>query len=77
MLKAAAVIMNGETLHPIGCFEPAFKRYMKVVDERLQKHVGGFDLTVSMESTSPEIAYRLGRLSGDVLSALRARRASR
>lgn len=70
MLKAAAVILNGETLHPIGCFEPALKRYMKIV----RKHAGAFDLSVSMESVSPEVALHLGKVTGDILIARRAAR---
>lgn len=74
MLKAAAVILNGETLHPIGCFEPALKRYMKVVDARLKKQLVAFDLTVSMESASPEVAMQLGKLTGEILIARKAAR---
>ena len=74
MLKAAAVILNGETLNPIGCFEPALKRYMSAVNRRIRAHAGAIDLSVSMESASPEVAMQLGKLTGDLL---RARRASR
>lgn len=74
MLQAAAVIMNGQHLHPIGCFGPSLKKWRQAVDEALEKNLGAIDLSVSMGSVSPEVALRLGRLTGDVL---RARKVSR
>jgi hypothetical protein len=74
MLAAAAVTMNGKTYHPIGCFGPALAKWRADVDRALSKHVGAFDLSVSMQSATPDVALQLGKLTGEVL---RRRRASR
>jgi hypothetical protein len=35
LLAAAAVTMNGQAFHPIGCFGPALAKWMAEVNERL------------------------------------------
>ena len=74
MLKAAAVVMNGEPLHPVGCFEPALRKWRARVDELITKNVGGFELSISMESARPGATESLERLAGDVVRARRAAR---
>lgn len=74
MLKAAAVVMNGQTYHPIGCFDKALGRLRRAVDESLTKNLGGFSLSIEMESVSPEVARHLGELAENVVRAHKARR---
>lgn len=72
MLAAAAVTMNRKTYHPIGCFAPALARWREEVDRRLLRHVGSFELSVSMESATPELAGRIGQLARDLSRGLKA-----
>jgi hypothetical protein len=74
MLEAAAVVMAGQPIHPIGCFEPALRKWIARLDSMVAKGVGAVDWSISMKSVSPEVACRLGALTGDVLRAARARR---
>lgn len=77
LLEAAAVIMRGQPLHPIGCFEPALRKWIATLDALVAKGAGAVDWSISMGSVSPKIAYHLGQLTIDVLQAARARRAAR
>jgi hypothetical protein len=74
MLEAAAVVLNGQALHPIGCFEPALRKWRGRLDAAIKKNAASLDLVVSMKSVSPEIAYHLGALTADVMRARRAAR---
>lgn len=72
MLAGAAVVMNGQHLHPIGCFEPALARWRAQIDEALDKGVATVELSVSMSSVSPGVARHLGELAGDVIRKRRS-----
>jgi hypothetical protein len=72
MLPGAAVVMNGEHLHPIGCFGPALSKWRAEIDELLSKGLGSVELSVSMSSVSPGVARHLGELAGDVLRKRRS-----
>jgi hypothetical protein len=56
MLPGAAVVMNGQHLHPIGCFAPALARWRAEIDELLNKGV----------------ARHLGELASDVIRKRRS-----
>lgn len=75
MLEAAAVVMNGQHLHPEGCYEPALRKWKAQLDELVVKHVGAFDLSLSMPTVSPSLAFRMGQITVDVM--LPKRRAAR